>query len=651
MQHCRSVAVATAFVTVFLMVSATNGVSGWNYLPGVEPLTRKAEEEVNIRVNALRSAEALVPYSYYRLPFCKPSKVMDRPEALGELLFGDLIESSLYTVSMAKDEACRLVTCDAGSDDLLKANINEVERFITDGYRAGMSIDNLPSFNNGSRLFNGRSCTKGDPIPADQLNLYQRGYAIGVHKGCVGETLINNHLEFRIQYHRPTNDTYRVVGFTITPYSIEHAADGNDCVPTFNPNDEGVKALTTESIRNGNKTARWSFGVKWVEEPGITWATRWDAYLNTSFADTNNRVHWLYIINSLLITLCLCIIATMSLLRALRKDFTRYNTENPDDVQEEVGWKLSHADVFRPPPRCGTLAVLIGTGVQVVLMALATLFFALLGFLSPANRGGLLTTLLLLFVLMAFVAGYTTGRLLKMFDAKEWKTVFATGLAFPAVGFFAWIVVELFVGSQSTLRVGALTTFMVLGLWIGISLPLVVLGASFAFRQETITNPVKVGKLAREIPAQRWYYSPPFTFIVPALIPLGAAFLELKFILLSLWQGMVYYVFGFFSLVFFVWLLTVALTTVIVIYYQLCYEDYRWWWRSLIIPGGAGVHLFVYCTYFFFTQLNVTHFSGAVVYFAYMGLVSMAYGLAAGTIGFFCAFLFIRKIYGSIKIE
>ena len=45
-------------------------------------------------------------------------------------------------------------------------------------------------------------------------------------------------------------------------------------------------------------------------------------------------------------------------------------------------------------------APLSGSGAQLFAMAAATLTFALLGFMSPANRGGLLTSLLLLFVFM-----------------------------------------------------------------------------------------------------------------------------------------------------------------------------------------------------------------------------------------------------------
>jgi transmembrane 9 superfamily protein 2/4 len=39
-----------------------------------------------------------MPYEYYTLPFCKPSKAGLQSENLGEVLSGDRIENSVYKV-------------------------------------------------------------------------------------------------------------------------------------------------------------------------------------------------------------------------------------------------------------------------------------------------------------------------------------------------------------------------------------------------------------------------------------------------------------------------------------------------------------------------------------------------------------------------
>jgi hypothetical protein len=69
-----------------------------------------------------------------------------------------------------------------------------------------------------------------------------------------------------------------------------------------------------------------------------------------------------------------------------------------------------HGDVFRPPQSASLLSTYVGVGVQIFGMLVITTVFALLGFLSPANRGGLMTAMVLMFVFMGLLAGYTAGR-------------------------------------------------------------------------------------------------------------------------------------------------------------------------------------------------------------------------------------------------
>jgi transmembrane 9 superfamily member 2/4 len=104
----------------------------------------------------------------------------------------------------------------------------------------------------------------------------------------------------------------------------------------------------------------------------------------------------------------------MILLRTLHRDIARYNRlDEEEDAQEEFGWKLVHGDVFRPPRHALLLSVFVGSGSQVLLCSFVTLAFACLGFLSPANRGSLMTFALVFYVLFGIVSGYVSSRLYK----------------------------------------------------------------------------------------------------------------------------------------------------------------------------------------------------------------------------------------------
>lgn len=651
-----SLASAVVFVAAIFFSMAAPASA---YLPGIAERFYNTSDPVPVRVNTLRSLSTLLPYNYYHLPFCRPAQVLNKEESLGEIVWGDRVMSSLYTLNMRVNVTCKIVPCPdkkANNEEVWK-NVDVLERFITEGYRAGMSIDNLPMFLNQSKnpIFNGR-CT--GLIPAEQRMRFARGYAIGVHKACKDRTIVNNHLHFEVQFHEvpaliagADGPRFSVVGFTGVPYSVKHSEDGSSCNELFNPLDQDVVALTTDDLRM-KVPVWWTYSVRWTRNDAVSWGTRWDAYLSTSLADSNTMIHWVNIVSSIAATLSLSTVVLIILTRALHRDIARYNARDPESQEEEVGWKLVHADVFRPPPRNQMLAGLVGNGMQIVFLSGGILLFTLLGTLSPANRGSLLTAFILLFVLLSLISGYVCAHLLKLFDKREWKWVIACGGFFPTVTYVVFFVTNLVnYHAGATTAVPFTQFFTLFLLWIFISMPLTILGGAFAFHEGPLQVPLKVGKLAREVPAQPWFVSAPFVYVVPPLVPLGAAFLELKFILSSLWLNMVYYVFGFLALVGFVWTITVVLTTVIVVYYRLCSENYRWWWASFIVPAGLGVHVFAYSIYYYSTELHIDTASGTILYFAYMGLFSLGYGLAAGAIGFVSAFIFVKKIYSSIKID
>ena len=81
------------------------------------------------------------------------------------------------------------------------------------------------------------------------------------------------------------------------------------------------------------------------------------------------------------------------------------------ETVEDSGWKLIHGDVFRPPRDSDLFATVVGTGVQVFWTLITVIVLAAAGSLSPAYRGSILTSAVILFVLMGFLAGFSSARL------------------------------------------------------------------------------------------------------------------------------------------------------------------------------------------------------------------------------------------------
>lgn len=134
-----------------------------------------------------------------------------------------------------------------------------------------------------------------------------------------------------------------------------------------------------------------------------------------------------------------------------------------EDIQEDFGWKLVHGDVFRPPTMIMLLSVSAGTGVQICIMTLVSLLFACLGFLSPPNRGALMTTVLVLYVFLGVVSGYVSARLYKTMGGLRWKSnVLTTAFLLPGIVFGVFFFLNLVLWSYNSAAAIPFTTLLAL---------------------------------------------------------------------------------------------------------------------------------------------------------------------------------------------
>lgn len=53
----------------------------------------------------------------------------------------------------------------------------------------------------------------------------------------------------------------------------------------------------------------------------------------------------------------------------------------------------------------------------------------------------------------------------------------------------------------------------------------------------------------------------------------------------------------------------------------------------------------------FALQLDIVEFIPSLLYFGYTALMVLSFWLLTGTIGFYAAYMFIRKIYAAVKID
>lgn len=667
-----------------LALVAGAAVASALHVPGSQPTEYEHGAKVELKVNKLWSPKTQLTYDYYSLPVCKPLNPTTERENIGQILSGDRIASSDYQLFLGKDTHCNYL-CD--KTYILPDDTALFVDRIEQDYTVSWILDGLPA---AVRMY--------EEDAPEKVHL-ERGFPLGFAAVPPGSDrkryYLFNHIQFIIGYHKeearadgadvaagaamqladvggapvtastnkagvPSKPRYRIVGFEVEPFTVKHkkaddskewSASGNIATCT------GTRHVTRDDepqlIDNVGETVVYTYDVIWQERPEVKWAERWDVYLRSGADDD---IHWFSIVNSLMIVLFLTGMIAMILMRNLYRDIARYNSESPEEAAEETGWKLVHGDVFRPPAGFFGpmfLSVFVGSGMQLLAMSTFLLIFAVLGFLSPANQGSLLTGFILLFMFMGSFAGFFSARLYKMFRGKAWKrNTLLTALAFPGTIYGIAFLLNLGVWyKRSSLAVPISTMLVLFALWFGVAVPLVFLGSYFGFKREEIKHPVRVMNIPRQVPPQPWYLHPAVSILVGGVLPFGAVFIELFFIMSSIWLAQVYYVFGFLFLVLCILVVTCAEISIVMAYFQLAAEDYNWWWRSFLTSGSSALYLFLYAIVYFMTKLDITAPISSLIYFGYMAMAAWGFFLLTGSIGFVATLTFVTRIYGAIKVD
>jgi transmembrane 9 superfamily protein 2/4 len=610
------------------------------YLPGAAPHNYAKGETVNLFVNALTpmlsgnddaKLKSLINHDYYnpKFHFCQPAGgPQKQPESLGSILFGDRIFNSPYEIKMLENNGTCQTLCVAR--DIPGEDAKFINDRIKEDYALNWLVDGLPAAE-----------MKVDTRTGELF--FDMGFNLGNDDGPFEEApALNNHYEIVLRYHTPSPGKHRVVGVLVWPSSLGGSQEG-----VASCEYENVPPLILSETESS--TVRYTYRVTW-NETDTPWATRWDNYLHVF----DPRIHWFSLVNSIVIVVFLCVMVSMILLRSVSRDISRYNAiDLSEDVQEDWGWKLVHGEVFRTPTNPMLLSVMVGNGAQLCSMVSVTLVFALLGFLSPSNRGSLATVMMICWTFFGGIGGYYSSRVYASLGGTERrKNAFLTATALPTFIFAIVFLLNLsLVIAESSGAVPFGTMLLIIVLWFGISAPLSWIGAYFGAKQGGVSHPVKVNQIPRQIPPAPKYLRPWVSTILSGILPFGAAFVELYFVLSSLFASRAYYAFGFLALTAGVVGLTTATVTILFTYFNLCAEEYRWHWRAFLTGGGSAFWLLAYGLFYWASRLSLDSMSSVVLYLGYLFLLVIFDFLVTGTIGFLASYWAVRKLYSSIRID
>lgn len=595
-------------------------------------------------MNKIYSDHTQLQYAFSELPFVCPPSGRPRPGTglisgsnmalnLGEVLRGDRIMVSDYEIEMGKDEEIRYL-CSKRID---RSALRKAIEVVKSGYVAEWIVDNLP----GATSF----------VTVDKSRkYYAAGFKVGYEEpsALTGQPryFLNNHVTLVVRYNAaPGRDGQHgrkvIVGFEVYAKSLEaENRDSSGLPANLHDVQTGLELTMARNLTNTTAygttyvpdefndsddgavlTIPYTYSVYFREEDKIEWANRWDLYFVNQ--EDSNQIHWLAIVNSIVISGLLTAVVAVILARTIRGDIKGYKdvsieegklrvgkprskgTRSPrksfesggllqqpdaapigladdaasdDELPEDItGWKLVHADVFRTPAYGHLLAPLVGSGMQLVFMSLGLVVLSCFGVLNPSFRGGFISVGFALFVFAGSFSGYFSARVYKTFGGSNWKhNAIVTATLFPGLLFATIFILNLFVWAQaSSTAIPLGTLFGLVALWLLIQLPLVYAGSWWGFlRAGAYSHPIKATTVPRQIPLQAWYTRSLQAVLLAGLLPFAVIFIELLFVFRSVWQDKsgYYYVFGFLAVVSAVLIVAVMETTIIAVYIQLCAE-------------------------------------------------------------------------------
>jgi len=561
-------------------------------------------------------------YHYYSLPFCRPKEIEEKWLELGEVLKGDRAHRTLYDIRFGQNtqlsSLCK-VTLDQSSASKFK-------QAVVDDYYFEMLLDDLPIWGyvgelesaSGAVALAGGGAAAAAAAAEDNSTRYY----------------LFTHLDFSLSYNGG-----HVIEVNVSADPLQRKEIGNAV----------------------GQQVEFTYAVRWTATD-TPFDRRMERYSQYSFMPASFEIHWLSIINSFVLVLLLTGFLAIILMRVLKNDFTRYTQSDAalEDEEEETGWKLVHADVFRFPQYGSLLCALLGTGAQLLALVFALLILALMNTFYPGNRGAIYSAAVVLYALTAGIAGFVSAASFAHFAGAgaggRWAFNLVLAACLYPVPFFVVFsflnTVAIAYDSSAALPFG--TICIVVLLWALVSAPLAVVGGLAGrnwAQRAPFEPPCRSSKIPREIPHMPWFRQSACQVFMAGFLPFSAIYIELHYIFASVWGHKLYTLYGVLAIATVMLVVVTSFITIALTYFQLAIEDHRWWWRSFFSGGSTGFFVFGYSAFYYFNRSSMFGFMQTSFFFGYMGLMSFAAFAMLGVIGFFSAFAFVSRIYKAIKCD
>lgn len=330
-------------------------------------------------------------------------------------------------------------------------------------------------------------------------------------------------------------------------------------------------------------------------------------------------------------------------------------------------WRKLSGDVTRGAGSLGLFCALIGAGAHLLAVAAAVLVLLVSSSSSSSivTSGGYIAgRCLVWYTIFSVVNGFFSGKYYYSAGGKAWmRAGLVTAALFPTLVGVLWTLSSI-AAWGSNAAVGASFAAWTEGgiLWALCILPLTYLGIVIGRSVAINTSPSgSVGSASSAqkrisvppsiVPPKAWYESAPCVFFASGILPFGSIAVELYFVFASLWNYKMYYTFAYALVGLAAFVVVASCVAVLVVYFTLCTEDYRWQWAS-VLPGlAAGLYTLLYSLYYYTVHTVMLGFLQTAIFYALSFGISAVVGLVGAFAGFTAASWFINEIYTQKKMD
>lgn len=444
---------------------------------------------------------------------------------------------------------------------------------------------------------------------------------------------------------------HRISLFTHMHFKIEY---NDDKIIAASVSTKGHTPLSLEDAV-APLDVTYTYSVKW-QRTDAKYEDKGRRLRTEAFFPRTLEIHWLSVINSMVLVFLLIGFVVVILMRILGNDFARYNVRGDSDMTDgnEYGWKIIHTDVFRFPARTMLLCSILGVGSQFLAMSFGIIGMALLGLFNVHRHGAVNAAACVLYAVTCGIAGFVSARMYRQLGGKTWvRSVNLTSCLFSVPLFVVWSVQNSVAWAyNSTQALPFMTVLLLAVVWFTVGYPLTIVGGILGKNYGgNFVPPCRPKLAAREIPHVPWYKSTLAHCAVGGFLPFSAVSVELYYIFATLWGRERYTLYGILLVVFIILLSVTACVSVALTYFQLAAEDHRWWWRSVTSAGSTALFVLVYAIFYYTRRSNMSGLLQCVEFFSWTLLMCYVFFLALSTIAFFASFTFVCYIYSILKMD